>query len=417
MSNKQIIQVTPTIIKIPKTTQHISFDDQLLNLSSNIDYPRSDFGFHHFFHANKNKLEILKKFEGKKKVYKVLNKFNPTIDNYDDTIANKSVTYLNINPKIGILNRSFYKLWELFSIFGIVDKSNKFTSFHLNDTTGSFLQATMLYRETMAKKNSKNDKYFVTQDIKKNINSDFINEYQKEKPVRITVKNTSEVTECDIVTADITLTGNNINVYEQQSYVTILNQIITATKLLKKGGCFICKFYETYTLTSAKIICLLNELFDNVYFSKPLMSEMKNSEKYAVCIGFMKKDKKIEDNIKKLHNDINNIKENNNIVDLFTSYIIPNEIINTITYLNCSIANLQLKNINEVVSFVKKEIYFGDEYHEKRDEQIEGTKYWIDTYYSGKEYPDIVKNNTNYANEQSHNLETNIVDINIIQHL
>ena len=67
-----------------------------LKFSSNIDYPRFAFGFQHFIHQSKDKMSITKEFEGKKKVYQVLNQFERYIDNYDEDIVKISKQYFEL---------------------------------------------------------------------------------------------------------------------------------------------------------------------------------------------------------------------------------------------------------------------------------------------------------------------------------
>ena len=104
-----------------------------VKFSSNIDYPRFAFGFQHFIHQSKDKMERTKEFEGKKKVYQVLNHFERYIDNYDEDIGKTSKQYFDLGKnKPDILSRGFYKLWEILMIYDLIDVNNKnFTSAHL----------------------------------------------------------------------------------------------------------------------------------------------------------------------------------------------------------------------------------------------------------------------------------------------
>ena len=61
-------------------------------------------------------------------------------------------TYFDSDKKPDILSRAFYKLWELFFMFDLIDlKSKDFVSAHLAEGPGSFIQATMFYRDKFAK--------------------------------------------------------------------------------------------------------------------------------------------------------------------------------------------------------------------------------------------------------------------------
>ena len=69
------------------------------------------------------------------------------------------------------------------------------------------------------------------------------------------------------------------------------------------------------------------------------------------------------------------------VVGLFNKYTVPKELMVSVINMNLFISNLQLKNINNIVSFIRKEIYSGDEYHDGREDQIKANNYWMDLYY------------------------------------
>ncbi len=55
--------------------------------------------------------------------------------------------------------------------------------------------------------------------------------------------------------------------------------------------------------------------------------------------------------------------------------------------MNIEIANRQFVGINEMVDFVLKQNYRGEEYDKRRKNQIEATKYWLNTF-----FPDDIQN-------------------------
>lgn len=439
---------TPIIIELPQLKDSIFATEATVSYNTTIDYPRGEYGFHHYIHANKNKMEILNKFEGKKRVYLVMNKFERYIDNYDQNIGNITKEYFKLGTKPDILSRGFYKLWEILLLFDLINlKSSNFVSAHLAEGPGSFIQATMFYRDMFCEKGiSKNDKYHAITlhpedtggaEHVPELEAQFVDYYKKEKPQRFILHKTyskeqsggdidkdngditdpktiklfgGQVTEkADFITGDGGFDWINENVQEQEAFKLILAQIITAVKIQKKGGSFVCKFFETFTKTSLKLVSMLTHLYGTVYFVKPLTSRSSNSEKYAVCVDFKYDDKnkdfknimkKLDDILKTVHNT-----KELKIVDIFTDYKFPKELIASIIHVNRSISNQQLKSINEIVGFVKKEIYSGDEYHDRREEQIEGAKYWINMFLPsaiGKMKGEY-KNLTNYVLTKSAN--------------
>jgi hypothetical protein len=186
-------EYVPVVYKLPNINDNILKHKHDPKFSSNIDYPKFSLGFHHYIHQNKDKMEIIEQFKDKKKVYLVISKFERYVDDYDDSIGNISKIYFNINPKPNILSRAFYKLWELLFMFDLIDlNKNNFRSAHLAEGPGSFIQATMFYRDKFASKGiSKNDKYYAItlhpEDIKKHVpplEKRFTDFYKKEKPNR-----------------------------------------------------------------------------------------------------------------------------------------------------------------------------------------------------------------------------------------
>jgi len=408
----------PIVFHLQKPSEDIFKYKSNPVLSDNIAYPKFSYGFHHYIHQSKDKMEFTKEFTGKKKVYYIVNKFETTVDDYDVDINKVSKAYFDIDPKPNILSRAFYKIWELFFMFDLIPTDDSaFTTAHLAEGPGSFIQATMMFRDKFSKKNaSKNDKYYaVTLHSDKynvpKLEESFISYYKKEKPQRfelhrtysrdvarqsdkkddgdLTSKKTRKLFDehfvekkADFITADGGFEWENENVQEQEAFKLILSEIITAVKIQKKGGSFVCKLYESFTQVTAKFIAILCSFYDDLYIVKPLMSRASNSEKYIVCMGF--KDNK--DNNKKIETlediieDMND-KPKKNLLDLFPEYEIDNAFKTMLISINTSIANKQFININLMKSFVDKQNYRGDEYQQRRQEQINATKYWLDLYF------------------------------------
>jgi 23S rRNA U2552 (ribose-2'-O)-methylase RlmE/FtsJ len=388
----------PIAIELPLIKDIIFDNDAEIKLSTNLDYSKFSLGFHYYIHANKNELNVLEQFEGKKKVYLVMNEFENIIDNYEENIDDIAKKFFD-NSKISeIVNRNFYKIWELFFMFGdnIIDlKKEDFISAHLAENSASCIQAVMFFRDKYSKKNiSKQDKYYAITEHIKDLEKNFIEQCEKEKPQRLLLHKDSDKVintisnKVDFITADINFDLINENLQEQEAFQLILEQIINAVKIQKSGGSFICKFYETFTLTSLKLISILSVLYNKVYFVKPLMSRTSSSEKYAVCLGFKytSKDKEYTNIINKLDTVFKLSQDNKSkkIVDLFSSYQIPQVLFNTMIQINTNIGNKQQKNINETVSFINAQNFYGEIYQNNHEKQIQASKFWIQHF-----FPDI----------------------------
>jgi len=386
---------------------------QTISFSNGQDFPLAKYGFQHFIHSIKNDTEKLKQFENKKKVYQIMNPFERYIFDYNKSIGEISLEYFDLKSKPNILSRDFYKLWEMIFMLDLIDiNQDNFISTHLAEESGSFIQATMFYRDMFTKK-SKNDKYIIipTQptDVnghKTELDQKFIDYYSKEKPVRIIkhqlsnkkdgILDLSLKDKVDLITANGAFEWVNENIQEQTYFKQLFSQIVTAINIQKKDGNFVCKFFETFTTTSLKFLEILRSLYKNVYIIKPLTSRPSNAEKYAVCINFKysDKDKKLTDITNTLNNLYKQVYQNNklNIVEIFQEFNFDNDFLSKMIQINRIITNNQFKAIGEILTFVDSQNYFGDTYKDKREEQIKAAEYWTKLFFMNDK--DYKKNKT-----------------------
>jgi hypothetical protein len=426
----------PLMVKLPDNKDSLTNHKADPKYSVNIDYPEFAYGFQHFIHASKNKTEILKDFENKKKVYLVMNPFERYVDNYDNNIGNMTKTYFKTgDKKPDVLSRGFYKLWELLFMFDLIPKEGNFISAHLAEGPGSFIQATMFYRDLFSKDSSKDKYYAVTlhsEDTDGHIpalESEFVNFYNSEKPKRFILHETytkqvagahkdrdnGDITDpktlklfggqmgsdkADFITADGGFDWHNENTQEQEAFRLIFAQIVGAVKLQKKGGAFVCKFFETFSNVSMKFLAILKEFYTEVYLVKPLMSRPSNSEKYAVCMGF-KENKKLTENLEQILKESHENQEKN-LVDLFPNFKCDKNFIQSVTNMNINIANTQFKAINNIIDFINKQNYYGDVYQLQRHYQISANNYWTSTYFPDKsKYQESIKKLHNMVSEET----------------
>lgn len=404
-------------VELPKIKSNIFDNNFNVIISTDIDYPKFTYGFHHFIHANKKTMEITEQFAGKKKVYHVLNKFERYIDDYDNSIGEYANKYFELDKTPKILSRGFFKLWELLMMFDLIDVStDNFVSVHLAEGPGSFIQASMFYRDMFSTKSKKDKYYAITLHSEDktvpDIEKEFIKYYESEKPKRFILHKTypksisdkskdkdngdltnsktinlftNEVDKADLVTADGGFEWTNENTQEQESFKLILSQIITAFKVQKKGGNFVCKVFETFTKTSLKILSMITQLYSKIYLVKPFTSRASNSEKYLVCLDFKYDDKnKVYSIINKKFDELLEQFNDKNIIELVPDYIIDEELEKTMIKINVDIANEQVKNIGEIIRFIEEQNYYGDTYHKARDEQISATKFWLNLFFPNK---------------------------------
>jgi hypothetical protein len=388
---EMVFELQPHICVVEKAEKSI-FDSkgELIVVSENIDYPRFCYGFQHFLHANKNYMVKIDKFEGKKKVYLVINPFETIIFDYDKSIETEMKKYFGIDYLIPSLD--LFKMWEIINEFDIVGTKEGFESAHIYDGVGGAVQAIQLYRDKFSKK-SKSDKYYVVSGVgnykidKKYTDSRVLVDKKIPNKVDLIVGGASFDYEDKTIKEDV--------VREQQLFGLLISQILFCVRNLRKGGNFICRFYETYTQTSLKIITMLNEMFGRMSFVKPMVSRPMISEKYAVCEGYLldgvsKQSKHVLECLEKIEKAI---QKNNklNLIDLFEGYEMEKKFINSIIVSNTDIANKQLEAINKVSSFIDGEIYSGEVFQSNREKQIKGSEYWLKLFRDGGGVDGLVK--------------------------
>jgi 23S rRNA U2552 (ribose-2'-O)-methylase RlmE/FtsJ len=406
-------------------------DSNYVLKSSNINQPLFSLGFHSFIHRTKNAMAITEKLETKNKFYYIVNPFEHTINDYEKDISHMSNVFLN-NPNI--LSRAFYKMWEILYTFDIASSTNKdgMTMVGLAEGPGSFIQAFVEFREQYFKP-SKDTIYGLTinTDNTININKEMVENINKryENMISImkTTKNGGKVggaknehheikkggaktekktlasngdltkvstidylkanvkKKADLITADGGFEWKNENYQEQEAYGLILGEIIGAISIQAKGGSFVLKIFETFTHVTIKLIYLLASFYEECYVYKPFFSRATNSEKYIICKGFKyDNEDKFKKYLQTLEDTLKKCETKEFINDIFPNFILTDEQLNIFKYININIANVQQIMINNLVVYIKSNNYFGDMYHNYRDQQIKANKWWIDTFLTEK---------------------------------
>ena len=347
------------------------------------------------------------------------NTFEHNVTDYDKDINIVSKEYFNIKGNVPyILSRAFYKFWEILITFDLVsDKNTNFLSAHLAEGPGSFIQAMMFYRDKFSV-NQKNDKYIgITLHSEQKetppVERKFTDYYSKNfhlhktyskneadkdknkddgdltnvKTIRLFKEDIKKYkTFAHIVTADGGFPWKNENFQEQEAYRLLLGEILAAVTVQAKGGHFICKFFETFTTISIKFFCILQSFYDKVYIQKPYTSRPSNSERYTVAIGFKyDQGKKLDEKIRILEDLLNKCNQIENsglyISDIFSDYKIEEQLDNIIRYMDVDLAEIQFKETNKIIKYIEDGVFFGDAYHNYRNDKISANVFWLSTFY------------------------------------
>jgi 23S rRNA U2552 (ribose-2'-O)-methylase RlmE/FtsJ len=335
----------------------------------------------------------------------ILNRYRDHIDNIKAEDWKKVRWYINeydFLVKDPIINRAFYKYWEIVNEFDIFESyEDKNLILHCAEAPGGFIQGTNIYlqvdrikeeRDTIPKvdtdgfmqvqkKRTKRDYRIYTISLNKDLpqyksyNLPSYNKNITNKQVCITYgkDNTGDINNWDnihhiktlskddfyLITADGGFDeGTDFNNKEQLHYCLILSEIYSAITLQKQEGHFILKVFDIFTETSAQLLYLLSLCYSEVYIYKPKTSRPTNSEKYVVCKRMKLSDSersKITAAMKELSNHLKNVRSKYASFKLFST--IPEEFTSKIKYMNETLLSKQCQFLERAVELCNNQTF------------------------------------------------------------
>ena len=315
-------------IRLPRSDQSLPS----ISISIEDEYPKPS--------LNIDEYHILSKFKDKiddqlyNKDWDIIKKMSNEYELiYISSRGNIKDSIANYNP----LSRSFFKLWEMLWDFKLIPKNVEIlTSGHIAEGPGGFVEAFIKYRQNID--NVYNDNvYGITLKSDKRHIPGWKKSHKFLKTNRINVSYGIDGTGniyslqnilhfrdviggnlCDLVTADGGFDFSiDFNKQEQLSYRLLFCQIVAAISIQKKGGSFICKIFDTYCLTTIKLIWLINCLYECVYVSKPVTSRPANSEKYIIATNYQGISSEYLSKLYQIVDNWDSIEKDRIIVDLF----------------------------------------------------------------------------------------------------
>lgn len=367
----------------------------------------------------------------------LLNNYRNRIDKINAETWKKIRWYINYYDflvKDPIINRAFYKYWEIINVFNIFENySEDDIIFHCAEAPGGFIQGSNIFlqleneipkiivnnnnlpdadgfirvkRKTVRKDKKKFKIYTISlnKDLPKykNYNLPSYNKRVINKNICISYgkDNTGDInnlenvhfikqcmyTDCYLVTADGGFDeGNDFNNKEQLHYYLILNEIYCAIHVQKDSGHFILKVFDIFTNTSIHLLYLLSLLYDDVFIYKPKTSRPTNSEKYVICKNFNCKKEtlnKVMDVLFRLSEMLKNMKNKKyNSFELFDK--IPKEFIVKIRNTNTYFINKQCEFLGRAITLCDDEKFIVD-YENQLNNSVEKRKHtfkeWEETY-------------------------------------
>ena len=320
------------------------------------------------------------------KMKKIGNPYELIFTSYNKKRKNDSISLYS--P----ISRSYFKLWEIFFNFDLfINKKSNINFVHLAEGPGGFMEASINYSKL---KNFKDCTYY---GITLKPNDDYIPDWNKLKKIFKKDNNcfieygdlyiyhdvcnfVNKTKNCHIVTADGGFDySSNFNGQELNSCKIIYSEIATALNVLSKGGHFIIKFFDLFSLNSIQFLQLLNNSFEKVTIFKPETSRPANSEKYLICLNFLDN---ISDELKKkLLLNINDwsVKENENYT-VFKDFKINNDLVHQIINFNEKYLEMQINSIEYIINIIKNKLS-KNEYHDTLKDQVFKAIEWCEKYH------------------------------------
>jgi 23S rRNA U2552 (ribose-2'-O)-methylase RlmE/FtsJ len=363
----------------------------------------------------------------------ILNVHRNKIDKINTDIWKKVRWYINdydFLVKDPIINRAFYKYWEIVNVFNIFDKYNNDndTIFHCAEAPGGFIQGSNIYLQLenykpirieeslideegftkVQKKKRRHEKQYKIYTISLNkdlpqyrsynlpsynkrvINKNICVTYGKDNTGDINnldnlhhIRNLVGQTGSYLVTADGGFDeGTDFNNKEQLHYYLILNEIYSALCLQKSGGHFILKVFDIFTTTSVHVLYLLSLVYEEVYIYKPKTSRPTNSEKYIICKNMESYDKnKVLLVLRQLSEKFKLQKNKYTSFTLFD--YIPQEFLDNIQQMNTTLLNKQCDSLNKAIELCENDEFiknYESELESSLDRRRQVFKQWEEMY-------------------------------------
>lgn len=261
------------------------------------------------------------------------------------------------------LSRSFYKFIEICHTFDILpDKDVEINSFHLAEGPGGFIEAIIHLHPNsedqyigMTLQSSDVDipGWKKSNDFLKKNRNIILENGPKKNGDLFEIDNLRHCyakykNKFDIITGDGGFDFSiNFDNQEEQSSKLIFAQILYALAMQKTGGCFIIKFFDTFTKISLDMLYILSTYYRSVNIIKPNTSRMANSEKYIVCENYVNTDYSV---VEKFINGYEFFIDKANNINRLINIDLPYYFVNKIEDYNAILGQQQIENINTTIN-------------------------------------------------------------------
>lgn len=253
----------------------------------------------------------------------------------------------------GIKNfdQTFGELWEIFTLFGLLDSDQTIFSPQNGSTIANIVNS---YQKIT------NDKY----------------------KIRV-VDNNDKMT--NITT--IVYKYSDIDIDENAAVQFIINKLPELLAIQSEGSNMILQLFNMQTQITSEIIYLLNNLYTGAYLIKPSIVSDLFDTKYIVLMGLKSKFTLV-------------VPEHSN--DVYLSSLgfdnLPVNFDTTIKCMNSDIIPKKFKHYNIIKSYLDTKVYEGATYQKMIELQKMNTKKWLETFSNIKNLKNILDNSLNKTN-------------------
>lgn len=352
--------------------------------------PKEDLGIDIEFEDYKNQVGLERE---NNKNYRV---FRDALNPYEllcPTDYYKKLSGKGTIPKIQVISRAYFKMWEILKTFSKLVDTNEtnFVCANLAEGPGGFIQAILDYREKYSPKNNGSDKFhaitlpstdqtmipkFDKDFLKKHENKKLFIEYgdlTKPKDIAGFIKKFAK-SEADLVTGDagfqFDISGRNVQ--EQVIQQLLFSQLLIALSVQKKGGSFVCKMFDAYTEPTIFILQLVRKYYKTVIIFKPETSRPANSERYIIAYRFIGISPEELKNLHELHQEWNKLDPSGGLkptkfISKFIGQEISKDFQDEIKVYNQKLSGYQKENFREIGAALETGDQINAEYYNRQE--------------------------------------------------
>ncbi|KAL7743753.1 hypothetical protein ACLKA6_016813 [Drosophila palustris] len=177
-------------------------------------------------------------------------------------------------------------------------------------------------------------------------NQDSLNEYIR--------KHTPEGVHFAMADGGFSVEGQE-NIQEILSKQLYLCQFLTALKILRTDGSFVCKLFDLFTPFSVGLVYLMYKCFHQIAIIKPNSSRPANSERYIVCKHKLPDTEAIVEYLNAINRLLNEENPDEDVLEIFNreQMHLDESFVSYIIESNNTIGNTQIIGLHKIAAFAQ----------------------------------------------------------------